>query len=210
MQDGPSCPTPLCIPQIRLSPLPTHYPPHPPPPPDPSCLRGCCMPGPPPLPSSTPTSQPSKCSPTLSNQASARLLVHPTAVCPPDTVAVRPPDTVAVFVFPPSTTAVHPPIRTSKYRIVYPPFSCAHKPPVPPTPSVPLLLSGPSGPASLLSAVAEPICLYLRSRPDTVKCLVAMVTQGGGGDGGEEEEEGEGVSLLEELRKVRTVVTGLV
>ena len=89
------------------------------------------------------------------------------------------------------------------------PRASGHRPYVLPTLSVPLLLSGPIGPASLLSAVAEPICLYLRSRPDTVKCLVAMVTQGGGGDGGEEE-EGEGVSLLEELRKVRTVVTGLV
>ena len=172
------------------------------------------MPGLPPPPSSTPTSRPSKCSPTLSNQASARLLVHPTAVCPPNTVAVCPP----------STTAVHPPIRNlsdspnvnaaqvivSKYRIVCPPFSRKHKPSVLPIPSVPILLPGPSGPTALLSVVAEPICLYLRSRPDTVKCLVAMVTQGGGGDGGEEEEEGEGVSLLEELRKVRTVVTGLV
>ena len=70
------------------------------------------------------------------------------------------------------------------------------------------MFSGRGNPP-LLSPVSEPICAYLRSRPDTVKCLVAMITAGEGeegsvGGGGAAADGGEGArGLLEELRKVR-------
>ena len=64
--------------------------------------------------------------------------------------------------------------------------------------------SGPGGPP-LLRPVSEPICRYLRSRPDTVKCLVAMVTfKDQDGEGGDGDQGGQGAAgaLMEELRKV--------
>eukprot|EP00955_Chlamydomonas_euryale_P098090 365123-Chlamydomonas_euryale.AAC.30 len=50
---------------------------------------------------------------------------------------------------------------------------------------------------SLLAAVAEPIRRYLRSRPDAIRVLVAMVTAGGQRDG----EDDAGLSLRVELQK---------
>ena len=73
-----------------------------------------------------------------------------------------------------------------------------------PLPPLPVLISG-SGP-SLLRPISEPICRYLRSRPDTIKCLVAMITQQDqDGEGDDREEAGHGGAagaLMEELRKV--------
>ncbi|KAG1665781.1 hypothetical protein FOA52_002876 [Chlamydomonas sp. UWO 241] len=57
----------------------------------------------------------------------------------------------------------------------------------------------PSG--ALLAAVAEPIRRYLRSRPDAIKVLVAMVTQGGT----DEDDGGGGLSLRQELQQQASV-----
>ena len=53
---------------------------------------------------------------------------------------------------------------------------------------------------TLLAAVAQPIRDYLRQRPDTIRCLVNMVTSEGDlGSGG----DASGASLPEELQKHR-------
>lgn len=54
-----------------------------------------------------------------------------------------------------------------------------------------------SCPGALLAAVAGPLRRYLRQRPDTARCVVALVTKGDG-DGNP--------SLLEELQQVRACV----
>ena len=51
--------------------------------------------------------------------------------------------------------------------------------------------------AVLLEAVAEDIREYLRSRRDTIRCIVTMLTDDSGGASA----EGEGESLFEELKR---------
>lgn len=53
--------------------------------------------------------------------------------------------------------------------------------------------------AVLLEAVAEDIREYLRSRRDTIRCIVTMLTDDSAGVNGEG--EGEGESLFEELKR---------
>lgn len=53
--------------------------------------------------------------------------------------------------------------------------------------------------AVLLEAVAEDIREYLRSRRDTIRCIVTMLTDDSAGVSGEV--EGEGESLFEELKR---------
>lgn len=55
--------------------------------------------------------------------------------------------------------------------------------------------------AVLLEAVAEDIREYLRSRRDTIRCIVTMLTDDSGGANAEGEGEGEGESLFEELKR---------
>ena len=55
--------------------------------------------------------------------------------------------------------------------------------------------------AVLLEAVAEDIREYLRSRRDTIRCIVTMLTDDSAGANGEGEGEGEGESLFEELKR---------
>lgn len=55
--------------------------------------------------------------------------------------------------------------------------------------------------AVLLEAVAEDIREYLRSRRDTIRCIVTMLTDDSAGVNGEGEGEGEGESLFEELKR---------
>lgn len=53
--------------------------------------------------------------------------------------------------------------------------------------------------AVLLEAVAEDIREYLRSRRDTIRCIVTMLTDDSAGANAEG--EGEGESLFEELKR---------
>lgn len=53
--------------------------------------------------------------------------------------------------------------------------------------------------AVLLEAVAEDIREYLRSRRDTIRCIVTMLTDDSAGANAEGETEGE--SLFEELKR---------
>lgn len=53
--------------------------------------------------------------------------------------------------------------------------------------------------AVLLEAVAEDIREYLRSRRDTIRCIVTMLTDDSAGGSGEGGPEGE--SLFEELKR---------
>ena len=53
--------------------------------------------------------------------------------------------------------------------------------------------------AVLLEAVAEDIREYLRSRRDTIRCIVTMLTDDSGGANADG--DGEGESLFEELKR---------